>query len=298
VTVTDPYQTLGVEKTATREEIARAYRRLAKQHHPDAGAQPSPKMSRINEAWYVLSDRTRRAGWDVAHSVAVPPHWSAPAGDYPTPMRPIRPMRPAAAEGPRSRMDNGPLAFLVIASAVAIVGAVTLGIYSAFGTEDPRAEFVSDEISFRYEQGWTIYPGDGEVVGGQRVIAHLASYGLLPEEQCTSPGEACHVTGETMPEAQVSMLITSWNEGIPPEPEPVRSLPNGLSADGIIGGQPAAFEVVQEDDVFVVWWQLSPPGFPDRWIEVRADFRASHPIDRDRIFPAIQALLESVEFRD
>ena len=289
--MTDPYKTLGVEKTATRDEIARAYRRLAKQHHPDAGAQPSPTMSRINEAWYVLSDRTRRAGWDLAHSVAAPPHWSSPTA-------PIRPMRPVADTAPRSRMDNGPMAFLVIASVVAIVAAVMLGIYTAFGTQDPRAEFVSDEISFRYEPGWSLYPGNGEVVDGQRVIAHLASYGLLPEEQCTSPSQACHVAGETMPEAQVSMLITSWNEGIPPEPEPVRRLPFGLNADGIIGGQPAAFEVVQEDDVFVVWWQLSPPGFPDRWIEVRADFRASHPIDRDRIFPTIQALLESVEFRD
>jgi len=105
-------------------------------------------------------------------------------------------------------------------------------------------------------------------------------------------------TGERMPEAQVSMVITSFNQGTPPEPEPVTRRPYGLDADDIIGGQPAAFEVIEADDVFVVWWQLSPPGFPDRWIEVRADFRASHPIDRDRIFPTIQALLESVEFRD
>ena len=295
MTVTDPYKTLGVPRTATRDEIARAYRRLAKQHHPDAGAQPSPTMSRINEAWYVLSDRTRRAGWDLAHTVVGAPHWSASArADAP----PMRPMRPEAAAAPRSPMDNGATAVLVIASAVAIVGAVMLGIYTAFGQPDPRAEFVSEEISFRYEPGWELYPGEGEVVAGQRVIAHVASFGLRPEEQCTSAAEACHLTGERMPEAQVSMIITSFNQGTPPEPEPVTRRPYGLDADDIIGGQPAAFEVIEADDVFVVWWQLSPPGFPDRWIEVRADFRASHPIDRDRIFPTIQALLESVDFRD
>lgn len=293
--MTDPYKTLGVPRTATRDEIARAYRRLAKRHHPDVNTQPSPTMSRINEAWYVLSDRTRRAGWDMANTVVAPPHWSAPARDHPAPMRP---MRPAAAEAPRSPMDNGATAFLVIASVVAIIGAVMLGIYTAFGQADPRAEFVAEEISFRYEPDWSVYPGNGEVVGGQRVIAHLASFGLRPEEQCVNPAEACHVTGETMPEAQVSMVITSWSEGTPPEPEPVTSRPFGLDADDIIDGRPAAFEVIQTGDVFVVWWQLSPPGFPDRWIEVRADFRASHPIDRERIFPTIQALLESVEFRD
>jgi hypothetical protein len=295
VTVTDPYKILGVPRTATREEIARAYRRLAKQHHPDAGAPPSPTMSTINEAWYVLSDRTRRAGWDLAHTVVTPPHWAASTSAQPMPMRPPR---PAGTATPRSAMDNGATAFLVIASAIAIVGAVMLGIYTAVGQEDPRQEFVGDEISFRYEPGWSLYPGDAETVAGQRVIAHLASFGLRPEEQCTDPREACHLTGETMPEAQVSMVITAWSQGIPPEPEPVTSRPFGLDADGIIGGRPAAFEVIQADDVFVVWWQLSPPGFPERWIEVRADFRASHPVDRDRIFPTIQALLESVEFRD
>ena len=292
--MTDPYKTLGVPRTATRDEIAHAYRRLAKQHHPDVGAQPSPTMSRINEAWYVLSDRTRRAGWDMAHTVFVAPHWAAPARDTPAPMRPMRPM---AADVPRSRMDNGPVAFLVIASAIAIVGAVMLGIYSAFGQQDFRQEFVGDEITFRYEQGWSLYPGDSEVVDGQRVIAHLASFGLRPEEQCTSPGQACLTTGETIPEAQVSMVVKAFTEGSPPEPEPVTNRPFGLDADDIIGGRPAVFEIIEANDVFVVWWQLSPPGFPDRWIEVRADFRAPHPIDRDRIIPTIQALLESVEFR-
>ena len=294
--MTDPYRTLGVDRTATREEIARAYRRLAKLHHPDAGAQPSATMARINEAWYVLSDRTRRARWDLVHGVVAPPHWSAPAQPAAAPA-PMRTVRPPAAQAPRSPMDNGAAAFLVIASAIAIIGAVMLGIYSAFGPQDPRAEFVSEEISFRYEPDWSLYPGNGESMAGQEVIAHLASFSLRADELCTTPRQACHLTGETMPDAQVSMVITAFNQGTPPEPEPVTRRPFGLDADAIIGGQPAAFEVIQSEDVFVVWWQLSPPGFPDRWIEVRADFRASHPIDRERIFPTIQALLESVEFR-
>ena len=193
-------------------------------------------------------------------------------------------------------MDNGRWVFLVIAGAVVLVGAAMLGINAAFGQSDPRSEFVGEELTFKYDQGWSVYPGDEEVVDGRRVIAHLATFGLLDEEQCTRPAQACHLTGERMPEGQVSVVITLFTEGTPPEPEPVTTRPYGLDADAIIGGQPAVVEVTRVQDVFVAWWQLSPPGFPDRWIEVRADFRASHPIDQDRIFPAVQSVVESMEF--
>ena len=36
----DPYQTLGVDKNATADDIKSAYRKLAKQHHPDLGGDP------------------------------------------------------------------------------------------------------------------------------------------------------------------------------------------------------------------------------------------------------------------
>ena len=46
----DPYNTLGVSKNATDTEIKSAYRRLAKQYHPDAGGNES-KFSDISNAY-------------------------------------------------------------------------------------------------------------------------------------------------------------------------------------------------------------------------------------------------------
>jgi curved DNA-binding protein CbpA len=62
--VSDLYATLGVDRDADRPTIRRAYRRLARQHHPDSGGDPR-LMMRINEAWRVLSQPDRRASYDA-----------------------------------------------------------------------------------------------------------------------------------------------------------------------------------------------------------------------------------------
>ncbi len=60
------YERLGVSPTASAAEIRAAYRRLARQHHPDArGGQHSTEMAAINEAWRVLSDPVRRVRYDA-----------------------------------------------------------------------------------------------------------------------------------------------------------------------------------------------------------------------------------------
>jgi len=61
--MTDHYQTLGVPKTATADEIKRAYRRLASMHHPDKGGDTA-KFQEIEQAYRVLSDPQQRAGYD------------------------------------------------------------------------------------------------------------------------------------------------------------------------------------------------------------------------------------------
>lgn len=59
----DYYQTLGVNKTASSEEIKKAYRKLAHQYHPDKGGDEK-KFKEINEAYQVLSNSEKRAQYD------------------------------------------------------------------------------------------------------------------------------------------------------------------------------------------------------------------------------------------
>lgn len=59
----NPYQTLGVNRDATADEIKRAYRRLASQHHPDKGGD-TQVFQNIQKAYDVLGDPQRRAEYD------------------------------------------------------------------------------------------------------------------------------------------------------------------------------------------------------------------------------------------
>mgnify|MGYP001034948445 CR=1 FL=1 len=63
----DYYQILGVDRNASEKDIKRAYRRLARQFHPDVNPddkQAEEKFKEINEAHEVLSDREKRAKYD------------------------------------------------------------------------------------------------------------------------------------------------------------------------------------------------------------------------------------------
>lgn len=62
----DYYDVLGVSKTASKEEIRKAYRSLSKKYHPDLNKEPGAeeKFKEVTEAFEVLSDETKRANYD------------------------------------------------------------------------------------------------------------------------------------------------------------------------------------------------------------------------------------------
>jgi molecular chaperone DnaJ len=63
----DYYEVLGVTRTSTKDDIKKAFRRLARQYHPDVSqeADADKKFKEINEAYEVLSDDQKRARYDA-----------------------------------------------------------------------------------------------------------------------------------------------------------------------------------------------------------------------------------------
>jgi molecular chaperone DnaJ len=72
-----PYEVLGVRSTATQEEVRRAYRRLARQTHPDTGG-TAAAFQAVQEAWELIGDPEDRLRYDRGERVTV----DAVAGGY------------------------------------------------------------------------------------------------------------------------------------------------------------------------------------------------------------------------
>src|SRR6267142_1716621 len=66
-TATDYYALLGLARNATEEQVRSAYRKLARQYHPDVNTSPdaAEKFNKVTEAYEVLSDAERRQRYDM-----------------------------------------------------------------------------------------------------------------------------------------------------------------------------------------------------------------------------------------
>jgi curved DNA-binding protein len=79
----DYYEVLGVPKTATQDEIRKAFRKLARVHHPDVSKdkkKAEEKFKEINEAYEVLGDKEKRGKYDMLGA-----DWERGGASYPPP---------------------------------------------------------------------------------------------------------------------------------------------------------------------------------------------------------------------
>lgn len=160
--VKDYYKILGVDRTASEQDIKLAYRRLASQHHPDKGGDKT-RFQEIQEAYSVLGDQQQRRNYD-----APPPfrmHSTNNGFDFDT----IFDMFGARFGDTRTRNTSARIQLWISLQDVAIGGPRTIAVSSPAGQQNIEIVIpagIEDGAAVRYPK---VAPGGLDLVVSFRI---------------------------------------------------------------------------------------------------------------------------------
>jgi molecular chaperone DnaJ len=173
------YDTLGVRSDAGDEEIRAAYRRIARDHHPDvaSGADPA-RLAAASEAWHVLGNRDRRAAYDRRLRAQWQPR--PPMPHHPAPAAPV-----GLRFDPLARYRNPPRFPWRLMASMTAIGVAMLALGVAF-RRDPQQRPVDNLLG---PGSCVTIAADGDVVEAHcdapndGVVVRLVAFG----ESCPPP---------------------------------------------------------------------------------------------------------------
>ena len=126
------YQTLGVDRDATPDQIKRAYRKLASQHHPDKGGDKN-KFQEIEEAYRTLGDPQKRAEYNNPRSHAH--NFSSHPGGGGFDFQTIFDVFGARFQQPQQRTQRAQMTLWITLQDVALAAQKTISVGTPQGTQ-------------------------------------------------------------------------------------------------------------------------------------------------------------------